>query len=221
MIKVSSNNSRIIGGLILSIIGGLLSILLGFLIPDVFSGISSQMGESIIILQGITIAGGIITLIGAMVVLSIPKMGGIIILIGGFVAGLNILTIIGAASIFKKTRKKLAVNEEQAQLPVQKTITFSQLREEISSSKEKPKRTTDSQPQRFKPISEILKQTYNSKPITDAPQLKKEELQRDISSLDKKEENTKGSSYICKSCGKELIEKTDFCPHCGKIINNK
>lgn len=106
------------------------------------------------------------------------------------------------------------------QSPIQKTVTFSQLREEISSAKpktsisqfkveeapailshsdqteEKPTITAENQSQQFKPISELLKEIY-----------------------DEKEEDIKRSSYTCKFCGKELIEKTNFCPQCGEPIN--
>ena len=107
---------------------------------------------------------------------------------------------------WKKLIKKFElVNEEQVQSSIHETITYSQLRVEdeqvIPASSDhiekKPERITDSQSQGFMPISELLKR------------------------LDKKEENIKGTSNICKSCGKELIVKAGICPHCGKIISSK
>lgn len=156
------DRSKIFGGIILSIIGGLSSILLGFLIPDILPGVTSLMGEFVIILQEITIAGGIITLIGVIIVISNPKTGGIIILIGGLVAGLNFLTIIGAASIFKKinrerfgtsgnrSRRFPPVSELQQEIYSLKLITeVSQLKDEelqsvpsISDKKEEKLRVT-------------------------------------------------------------------------------
>lgn len=288
MIKVSSNNSKIIGGLILSIIGGLISFSLGIWIVEIIPELS-LLGGFMVILQGILLTGGIITFVGAAVVFFKIKIGKIIIWIGGILGGINYLIIMGASIIipdmskynkgiateeelkknfimaiiltmfgpilfivmleaplgssftyllfyfgfstiygiiciymyynnpefmlrlmnrrkWKKLIKKFElVNEEQVQSSIHETITYSQLRVEdeqvIPASSDhiekKPERITDSQSQGFIPISELLKR------------------------LDKKEENIKGTSNICKSCGKELIVKAGICPHCGKIISSK
>lgn len=288
MIKVSSNNSKIIGGLILSIIGGLISFSLGIWIVEIIPELS-LLGGFMVILQGILLTGGIITFVGAAVVFFKIKIGKIIIWIGGILGGINYLIIMGASIIipdmskynkgiateeelkknfimaiiltmfgpilfivmleaplgssftyllfysgfstiygiiciymyynnpefmlrlmnrrkWKKLIKKFElVNEEQVQSSIHETITYSQLRVEdeqvIPASSDhiekKPERITDSQSQGFIPISELLKR------------------------LDKKEENIKDTSNICKSCGKELIVKAGICPHCGKIISSK
>jgi len=288
VIKVSSNNSKIIGGLILSIIGGLISFSLGIWIVEIIPELS-LLGGFMVILQGILLTVGIITFVGAAVVFFKIKIGKIIIWIGGILGGINYLIIMGASIIipdmskynkgiateeelkknfimaiiltmfgpilfivmleaplgssftyllfyfgfstiygiiciymyynnpefmlrlmnrrkWKKLIKKFElVNEEQVQSSIHETITYSQLRVEdeqvIPASSDhiekKPERITDSQSQGFIPISELLKR------------------------LDKKEENIKGTSNICKSCGKELIVKAGICPHCGKIISSK
>ena len=97
--------SEITSGFILSIIGGLGSIALGFWLPEIFPNIALALGESFIVIQGITIIGGIITLIGAAIVSFNTKAGKLIILISGIVAGGNIITIFGAIIIFKKIKQ--------------------------------------------------------------------------------------------------------------------
>ncbi|MHA2336936.1 MAG: hypothetical protein ACXACX_06525 [Candidatus Hodarchaeales archaeon] len=97
--------STFISGFIVSIIGGLLSILLGFVLPEVYPNLSSGLSEFFIIIQGMTIGGGIITLIGTVVVAFYNKAGYLIILISGIVAGGNIITIIGAITINKKIKQ--------------------------------------------------------------------------------------------------------------------
>ena len=97
--------SIFISGFIVSIIGGLSSILIGFVLPEVYTSLSSGLNEFFIIIQGITIIGGIITLIGTVVVTFYNKAGYLIILISGIVAGGNIITIIGAITINKKVKQ--------------------------------------------------------------------------------------------------------------------
>jgi len=97
--------SEITSGFILSIIGGLSSIAIGFWLTEIFPNLSSALGESFIIIQGFTIIGGIITLIGAAVVPFHYKVGKLTILISGIVAGVNILTIFGAIIISKKAKQ--------------------------------------------------------------------------------------------------------------------
>ena len=82
MIKVSSNNSKIRGGLILSIIGRLISFSLGIWIVEIIPELS-LLGEFMVILRGILLTGGIVTFVGAAVVFFKIKIGKIIIWIGG------------------------------------------------------------------------------------------------------------------------------------------
>lgn len=93
-------------GIILSIIGGLLSIGLGFVLAVfprfMFPNLESGLGESYKIIPGFTIIGGIITLIGTAIVPFKIKLAKYIILISGIVAGGNVLTIIGAIMLTKK-----------------------------------------------------------------------------------------------------------------------
>lgn len=101
----SINMSDITSGLILSILGGLSSILLGFWLELIVPNLSSALEESFIIIRGITIIGGIITLIGTAIVPFYIKVGKTIILISGIVAGGNLITIFGAISISKKLKR--------------------------------------------------------------------------------------------------------------------
>jgi len=109
--KKSISISEITSGFIASIIGGLLSIGISFLLPEIFPNLASGLREFFIIIQGFTIIGGIITLIGTALVTFYPRIGKNIILISGIVAGGNIITIIGAISISKKIKQaKLMIN---------------------------------------------------------------------------------------------------------------
>ena len=102
--KESISISTFISGFIVSIIGGLSSILIGFVLPEVYPILSSGLSKFFIIIQGLTIIGGILTLIGTFVVAFYNKAGYLIILISGIVAGGNIITIIGAILIIKKVK---------------------------------------------------------------------------------------------------------------------
>ncbi|MFW9866511.1 MAG: hypothetical protein ACFFEN_10490 [Candidatus Thorarchaeota archaeon] len=111
--------STFISGFIISIIGGLGSILLGFVLPVVYPDLTSELKEFFIILQLFAIIGGILTLIGCVVVVFFNKAGYFIILISGIVAGVNFLTIAGAVSIMKKITPGL---QEQIRLAKQKIM---------------------------------------------------------------------------------------------------
>jgi DNA-binding MarR family transcriptional regulator len=97
--------SEITSGFILSILGGLSSIGISFLLAEIYPTLSSVLGESFIIIQGLTIIGGIISLIGTAIVPFYPKIGIPIILISGIIAGGNLLIIIGAIIISKKVKQ--------------------------------------------------------------------------------------------------------------------
>lgn len=100
----SIGTSEFLGGFIISLIGGLLSLALGFGIPFVYPELVYYMEDLMMILQTITIIGGVVSIIGAILVFSKPKVGGTIALAGGFIAGINFITIIGAIQIFKKLK---------------------------------------------------------------------------------------------------------------------
>ena len=89
-------------GLILSILGGLLSITLGFSLRAFYPDLASRVPDLFIIIQGFAIIGGIITLIGTAIVSFNVKVGKYLILISGIVAGVNLLTIFGARQLTKK-----------------------------------------------------------------------------------------------------------------------
>jgi hypothetical protein len=104
--KINSINfSEITLGFILSIIGGLSSIAMGFWLAEFTPTLASSLDEFFMIIQGITIIGGIITLIGTAIVPFYTKVGKTIILLSGIVAGGNFITIFGAISISKKLRR--------------------------------------------------------------------------------------------------------------------
>jgi hypothetical protein len=92
-------------GFILSIIGGLSSITMGFWLAEFTPTLASSLDEFFMIIQGITIIWGIITLIGTAIVPFHTKVGKTIILLSGIVAGGNLITIFGAISISKKLKR--------------------------------------------------------------------------------------------------------------------
>jgi hypothetical protein len=104
-----TTNDYKMAGFILAIVGGLSSIGLGlFLVvfPNLmFPNLSSGLGEAFIIIQGFTIGGGIITLIGIGIAQFKIKLGKYIMLLSGIIAGGNILTIIGAIILTKKKKQ--------------------------------------------------------------------------------------------------------------------
>ena len=89
-------------GLILSILGGLLSITLGFSLAAIYPDFASRVKDLFIIIQGFAIIGGYITLIGTAIVSFNVKVGKYLILLSGIVAGGNLLTIFGAIQLTKK-----------------------------------------------------------------------------------------------------------------------
>jgi len=102
--KKKIDSSEFLGGFIISLIGGLSSIALGFGIPFVYPELVYYIEDAMLILQTIMIIGGVVSIIGAILIFSKPKLGGAIVLVGGFIAGINIITIIGASRTFKKIR---------------------------------------------------------------------------------------------------------------------
>ena len=109
--NLNSRTSKINSGIILSIIGGLTSISIAFVLTDITPNLAAGLDGLFIIIQGITIIGGIITLIGTAVALVNTKIGFLIILISGIIAGGNILTIIGAIMVRKKGKKAKQENK--------------------------------------------------------------------------------------------------------------
>ena len=103
--KVSIDTFEFLGGFIISLIGGLTSIALGFGIPFVYPELVYYMEDFIIILQSIIIYGGIVSIVGSIIVFFKPKLGGTIILVGGFIAGINIITFLGGSRILKKNKE--------------------------------------------------------------------------------------------------------------------
>ena len=102
--KDSIDTFEFLGGFIISLIGGLTSIALGFGIPFVYPELVYYMEDVMLILQTFMIIGGIVSIVGAILVFFNPKLGGVIVLVGSFIAGLNIISIIGASRILKKIR---------------------------------------------------------------------------------------------------------------------
>ena len=50
------------------------------------------------------IIGGVVSIIGSILVFYKPRLGSSIVAVGGIIAGINIITIIGASRILKKLR---------------------------------------------------------------------------------------------------------------------
>ena len=90
-----------VSGVILSLIGGIISLLIGLFIFDLYPQFLFFGELFVLIFQIILILGGIISLSGALLSFIRPKLAWIIILIGGLLGGGNILTIIGAGQIKK------------------------------------------------------------------------------------------------------------------------
>jgi len=98
------NTSEFLGGFIISLIGGFSSIALGFGLPFVYPELLYYMEDTMLIIQTIMIIGDVVSIIGAILIFAKPKLGGVIVLVSGFIAGINIITVIGASRIFKKIR---------------------------------------------------------------------------------------------------------------------
>jgi len=104
-IKPSTNTSEFLGGIIISLIGGSTSILLGFGLALIYPEIVYSIGDVIRVLQMIMIIGGVVSIIGSILAFYKPRLGSSIVAVGGFIAGINILTIIGASRILKKLKE--------------------------------------------------------------------------------------------------------------------
>jgi len=103
-IKPSIDTSEFLGGIIISLIGGSISILLGFGLPFIYAEIANSMGAVFLILQSAMIIGGIVSIIGAFLVFYKPRLGSSIVAVGSLISGINIITIAGASRILKKLR---------------------------------------------------------------------------------------------------------------------
>jgi len=114
--KVSIDASEFLGGFIISLIGGLSSIALGLGIPFVYPELVYYMEDVMLILQAIMIIGGVVNIIGAILIFANPKLGGVIVLVGSFIAGINIIAIIGATRIFKKLRNKIEKTQKSTEI---------------------------------------------------------------------------------------------------------
>jgi len=90
-----------VAGVILSVIGGSLSLLLGLFIFDIYPEFLIFGELFVLTFQIILILGGVISLFGALLSYIRPKLAWIIILIGALLGGGNILTIFGAIQIKK------------------------------------------------------------------------------------------------------------------------
>ena len=104
-VKPSIDSSEFLGGIIISLIGGALSILLGFGLPFIYPNITSSMTVITSILQITMIIGGIVSIFGALFVFYKPRLGSTFVAVGGLISGLNIVTIVGAGRILKKLRE--------------------------------------------------------------------------------------------------------------------
>jgi hypothetical protein len=94
-------------GIVLSILGGLASIGLAFYFPIMYSSLmhySSTFGMVFTVLQVMMIAGGILSVIGGCVGSKNSKAGFGLALAGGLVAGINILSLVGAG-MFKSAER--------------------------------------------------------------------------------------------------------------------
>jgi len=116
-VKPSINTSEFIDGIIISLIGGSISILLGFAVPFIYPELANSMGALFLILQLAMIIGGIVSIIGAIVVFFKPRLGSSIIATGGILAGMNIITVAGAGRILKKLRETGVIPQKKKRTP--------------------------------------------------------------------------------------------------------
>ena len=96
-----------IAGVILSLIGGSISLFLGLFLIDLYPEFLFFGEAFVLIFQICVILGGLISFAGVLLSYIHPKLAWIIILIGSLLGGGNILTIIGAIQI------KNIVNKEK------------------------------------------------------------------------------------------------------------
>lgn len=94
------NMSRV-AGVILSLIGGLISLLLGLFLHDLYPEFLFFGEFFVLTFQICLILGGLISFTGVLLSYIRLKLAFIIILIGGLLGGGNILTLIGAGQIRK------------------------------------------------------------------------------------------------------------------------
>ena len=97
-----------IGGIILSILGGTLSIVVfGVLLVALYPDLLILVRVFVTIFQAFMIMGGVLTLLGAFISILAKdevnkKLGYIIIEIGAITGGINIISILGATQLRKE-----------------------------------------------------------------------------------------------------------------------
>lgn len=106
------------GGIVLSIIGGILSIVLfGMLLQILYPEFLILGRIFITIFQSVMILGGVITLIGALISIfakteNFKKLAWITVLIGAIIGGGNIIAIFGAVQLKKESSKTISEKKE-------------------------------------------------------------------------------------------------------------
>jgi hypothetical protein len=83
------------GGFALSLLGGIISLFLGFVIPWIYPEFYIFGELFVISFQIILIIGGIITILGAILYAANVYSARVLILIGSIVGGINIISIFG------------------------------------------------------------------------------------------------------------------------------
>ena len=92
-------------------IGGILSVLLGCTLHVVFPWLfTAGFSTAGYIFTAATIYGGAVSIVGGAVALGRPRLGRTLAIIGGLISGVNFITLIGAAVLFKKPRALLGPN---------------------------------------------------------------------------------------------------------------
>ncbi|MDX1797888.1 MAG: hypothetical protein R3255_04505 [Candidatus Lokiarchaeia archaeon] len=91
-------------GIIISIIGGIFTILVSFAFPTLFPELSSIGPNFVMILQIVTIIGGIITIIGGLLSLKSALISGILVILGGIVGGGNIISFVAGGLILRERK---------------------------------------------------------------------------------------------------------------------
>ena len=92
-------------GFVLSLVGGILSFILGLFLPIWFSLFYVFGPLFVTILQMIIIIGGVMTIEGAILFWIKPSVSGKLIIIGALIVGLNIISLIGGIKINKMYSK--------------------------------------------------------------------------------------------------------------------